>query len=102
MRTGGSLRVILNTKLYRGMPVDCPSEKTLRLTGMDDSGVLRVFLVTGATKDISNMHAALQFRLAAIEKAQAKDGRTALSDEESDENEFDDCGASKIKAPRLV
>jgi Ran-binding protein 3 len=102
MRTAGSLRVILNTKLYRGMPVECPTEKNLRLTGMDDSGILKVFLVTGATKDISNMQAALQFRLAAIEKACAKEGHPALSDEDSDENEDDDCGASKIKAPRLA
>lgn len=98
MRTSGSLRVILNTKLYRGMPVECPSEKNLRLTGMDDSGILRVFLVTGSSKDISNMHAALQFRLAAIEKAHRNDGGT-VSDSESDDDE-EECG--KIKAPRLV
>jgi len=47
MRTVGSLRVILNTKLYRGMPVELPADKNLRLTGLDDSGKPRVFLVTG-------------------------------------------------------
>jgi Ran-binding protein 3 len=100
MRTAGSLRVILNTKLYRGMPVECPTEKNLRLTGMDDTGILRVFLVTGAAKDISNMYAALQFRLKAIEKACQNEGQGSESD--SDENEEDEGeGGSKIKVPRL-
>lgn len=96
MRTAGSLRVILNTKLYRGMPVECPTEKNLRLTGMDDAGVLRVFLVTGASKDISNMFSALQFRIAAIEKACLNEGR-----DDDDDSDDDEDGRSKIKAPRL-
>jgi len=99
MRTAGSLRVVLNTKLYRGMPVECPTEKNLRLTGMDDAGVLRVFLVTGAAKDISNMFAALQFRLKAIEKACQNEGQGSESD--SDEEDDGDGPRSNIKVPRL-
>jgi hypothetical protein len=43
------------------------------------------------------MYAALQFRLAAIEKACMNEGQDGVSDEDSDENEDDD----KIKVPRL-
>ena len=102
MRTAGSLRVVLNTKLYRGMPVECPTEKNLRLTGMDDAGVLRVFLVTGTAKDISNMFAALQFRLKAIEqqeKACQNEGQGSESD--SEEEDDGDAGGDEIKVPRL-
>ncbi|XP_059394377.1 ran-binding protein 3a isoform X3 [Carassius carassius] len=47
MRTQGSLRVILNTKLWSQMQVDKASEKTLRITAMDteEQGV-KVFLIS--------------------------------------------------------
>ncbi len=47
MRTQGSLRVILNTKLWPQMQVDKASEKSLRITAMDteEQGV-KVFLIS--------------------------------------------------------
>ena len=36
MRTAGSLRVILNSKIFPGMTVEKPTEKNVRLTAMDD------------------------------------------------------------------
>uniref|UniRef100_A0A671L9L5 Ran-binding protein 3 n=1 Tax=Sinocyclocheilus anshuiensis TaxID=1608454 RepID=A0A671L9L5_9TELE len=47
MRTQGSLRLILNTKLWPQMQVDKPSEKSVRITAMDteDQGV-KVFLIS--------------------------------------------------------
>uniref|UniRef100_A0A672QSA9 Ran-binding protein 3-like n=1 Tax=Sinocyclocheilus grahami TaxID=75366 RepID=A0A672QSA9_SINGR len=48
MRTQGSLRLILNTKLWPQMQVDKASEKSVRITAMDteDQGV-KVFLISG-------------------------------------------------------
>lgn len=47
MRTQGSLRLILNTKLWPQMQVDKASEKSIRITAMDteDQG-LKVFLIS--------------------------------------------------------
>lgn len=47
MRTQGSLRLILNTKLWPQMQVDKASEKGVRITAMDteDQGV-KVFLIS--------------------------------------------------------
>ena len=47
MRTQGSLRLILNTKLWPQMQVDKASEKSVRITAMDteDQGV-KVFLIS--------------------------------------------------------
>ncbi|XP_010775119.1 ran-binding protein 3-like [Notothenia coriiceps] len=47
MRTQGSLRLILNTKLWAQMQVDKASEKSVRVTAMDteDQGV-KVFLIS--------------------------------------------------------
>ena len=47
MRTQGSLRLILNTKLWAQMQMDKASEKSIRITAMDteDQGV-KVFLIS--------------------------------------------------------
>lgn len=44
MRIQGSLRVVLNTKVWAGMSVEHPSQKSVRLTAFDPQGV-KVFLV---------------------------------------------------------
>ena len=45
MRTAGSLRVILNSKIFPEMTVEKPTEKNVRLTAMDDQ-VCNEFLVS--------------------------------------------------------
>ena len=69
MRTVGSLRVILNTKVYHGMSVEKPNEKSIRLTGMED-GEVKVFLITASSKDTDALHCALKSRLAELKSAQ--------------------------------
>jgi len=64
MRTAGSLRVILNSKVFPEMTLEKPNEKNIRLTamdGMDQS--MRVFLVSGSPKDIGTLFVALTRRL---------------------------------------
>ncbi|XP_013862900.1 ran-binding protein 3b isoform X3 [Austrofundulus limnaeus] len=67
MRTQGSLRLILNTKLWPQMQVDKASEKSVRITAMDteDQGV-KVFLIAGSSKDIGQLAAALHHRILAL------------------------------------
>merc|ERR1711997_664639 len=84
MRTIGSLRVILNTKVYHGMSVEKPNEKSVRLTGMDD-GVVKVFLIVGSPKDADALHCALKSRLAELKSTQDE-----ATESESQENESDD------------
>merc|ERR1712150_312135 len=69
MRTLGSLRVILNTKVYHGMSVEKPNEKSIRLTGMED-GVAKGFLISASPKDTDALHCALKSRLAELKSAQ--------------------------------
>jgi len=64
MRTAGSLRVILNSKIFPEMTVEKPTEKNVRLTAMDDQNPgLRVFLVSGSPKDIRTLYVALTHRV---------------------------------------
>lgn len=52
MRTQGSLRLILNTKLWAQMQMDKASEKSIRITATDaeDQGV-KVFLISVSSRE---------------------------------------------------
>ena len=45
MRTQGSLRVVLNTKVFAGMTIDRASPKSVRLTALDEDGLVKIFLI---------------------------------------------------------
>lgn len=62
MRTTGSLRVILNTPIFSNMSVEKATEKSIRMTGMDEGNV-KIFLVTASSKDIAELYRALKARL---------------------------------------
>ncbi|UYV64094.1 RANBP3 [Cordylochernes scorpioides] len=69
MRTQGSLRLILNTKVWAGMTVERPSTKTVRLTAIDTEGV-RVFLVVATPKDAEQLFNALDWRVTTLKSQQ--------------------------------
>lgn len=71
MRTVGSLRVVLNTKIWAGMSVDKPSTKSVRLTAMDSSGQIRVFLVMAGSKEIDQLYKTLDWRVTNQKKLSA-------------------------------
>ncbi|XP_051531313.1 ran-binding protein 3-like isoform X2 [Myxocyprinus asiaticus] len=74
MRTQGSLRVILNTKLWSQMQVDKASEKSLRISAMDkeEQGV-KVFLISSSSKDAAQLYAALHHRILALRNIDGKE-----------------------------
>lgn len=77
MRTQGSLRLILNTKLWPQMQVDKASEKSVRITAMDteDQGV-KVFLITASSKDTGQLAAALHHRILALKSKAEQEPET--------------------------
>uniref|UniRef100_A0A673ND92 Ran-binding protein 3-like n=1 Tax=Sinocyclocheilus rhinocerous TaxID=307959 RepID=A0A673ND92_9TELE len=89
MRTQGSLRVILNTKLWPQMQVDKASEKSLRITAMDteEQGV-KVFLISSSSKDGAQLFAALHHRILALRSisGQESDGQPAIRFSDDDES----------------
>lgn len=56
MRTQGSLRLILNTKLWAQMQMDKASEKSIRITATDaeDQGV-KVFLISVSLREVGGV-----------------------------------------------
>ncbi|XP_073910530.1 ran-binding protein 3 isoform X8 [Castor canadensis] len=97
MRTQGSLRLILNTKLWAQMQIDKASEKSIRITAMDteDQGV-KVFLISASSKDTGQLYAALHHRILALRsraeqeqeaKTPAPEPGAAPSNEEDDSDD---------------
>ncbi|XP_044076617.1 ran-binding protein 3b isoform X11 [Siniperca chuatsi] len=104
MRTQGSLRLILNTKLWPQMQVDKASEKSVRITAMDteDQGV-KVFLISGSSKDIGQLAAALHHRILALKSRADQEPETPATtipeaevpqSNEDDSDEEDNASAS--------
>ncbi|XP_017084106.1 ran-binding protein 3 [Drosophila eugracilis] len=63
-RTSGNLRLLLNTKVWAAMVAERASQKSLRLTAIDNSGVVKIFLAMGRPADIAQLHKALSERIA--------------------------------------
>ena len=49
MRTQGCLRVVLNSKIWSGMLVEKPNQKSVRFTAIDADEGVKVFLVVVST-----------------------------------------------------
>ena len=56
MRTQGSLRLILNTKVWPGMTVMRASQKSVRLTATDGDEGVKVFLLMVGTRSFTEAH----------------------------------------------
>ncbi|OWR47271.1 Ran-binding protein 3 [Danaus plexippus plexippus] len=62
-RVAGSLRVVLNTKLWPDMVVDRAANKSLRITAADAQQQVKLFLIMGTPGDIAQLHKALLSRI---------------------------------------
>uniref|UniRef100_A0A667ZDF6 Ran-binding protein 3 n=1 Tax=Myripristis murdjan TaxID=586833 RepID=A0A667ZDF6_9TELE len=113
MRTQGSLRLILNTKLWPQMQVDKASEKSVRITAMDteDQGV-KVFLISASSKDTGQLAAALHHRILALKSRAEQEPEAPAAtipeaevpqsnEEDSDEDEVNPASAS-ASTPSVV
>ena len=100
MRANGSLRVILNTKLFAGMSIERPSEKNVRLTGYDE-GQVKVFLITGGQKDIAQLSDKLLNRRPAQEAPKEEAAAKGESPAKSQDSQNED-GQSEPKKAKEV
>lgn len=97
MRTQGSLRVVLNTKLWPKMTLEKGNEKSLRITAMDTDKDIKIYLIMAAPNDIQRLWTAIDRRIQALkrgENTQTKEETsvqgTNADDEEETRTEPDD------------
>lgn len=80
-RTSGNFRVLINTKVWPGMVVEKPSQKSLRLTAIDPAdGAVKIFLVMARPDDVTSLQNALRKRI----EAEKKREKTEANDIEPD------------------
>ncbi|XP_071040868.1 ran-binding protein 3 isoform X6 [Parasteatoda tepidariorum] len=92
MRTRGSLRVVLNTKVWAGMSVEHPSVKTVRLTAYDPQGV-KVFLVMAQPNDTEQLYQALNWRVTSLKAQEGSEGRQSRVEEATSSSNLPDGSA---------
>nr|XP_028705218.1 ran-binding protein 3-like isoform X1 [Macaca mulatta] len=100
MRNQGSLRLILNSKLWAQMKIQRANHKNVRITATDlEDYSIKVFLIQASAKDTAYLYAAIHHRLVALQSfSKQKDVNQAESLSETvqqsncescDENEDD-------------
>ncbi|KAJ7987128.1 hypothetical protein DPEC_G00335540, partial [Dallia pectoralis] len=92
MRHQGSLKVILNTKVWPHTHLRRPARRNLQVTATDlETQAVRVFLIHGNARDVARLYVAIHHRLVALRasEAEAAGGRTreALCNSENEEEE---------------
>jgi len=65
MRTVGSLRVVLNTKLFPAMVCEKANEKNVRISAMEE-GEIKIFLISCSPKDADKLFTALEYRISQL------------------------------------
>ncbi|XP_067401631.1 ran-binding protein 3-like isoform X2 [Emydura macquarii macquarii] len=81
MRNQGSLRLILNTKLWTHMVIERANRKSLCITAADpEDHSIKVFLIQASSKDAGYLYAAIHHRLVALR---------SFAEQELDENQVD-------------
>uniref|UniRef100_A0A8D1NWF8 Ran-binding protein 3-like n=1 Tax=Sus scrofa TaxID=9823 RepID=A0A8D1NWF8_PIG len=85
MRNQGSLRLILNSKLWAQMEIQRASHKNLRITATDlEDYHIKVFLIQASAKDTGRLHTAIHHRLVALRSfEEQKDANQAESQSET-------------------
>ncbi|XP_019351456.1 ran-binding protein 3-like isoform X2 [Alligator mississippiensis] len=83
MRNQGSLRLILNTKLWPQMMIERGNHKSLCITAVDQEDCsVKVFLIQASSKDVQYLYAAIHHRLVALQSFVEKESDTNQVDTE--------------------
>ncbi|XP_063378944.1 ran-binding protein 3 [Cydia fagiglandana] len=100
-RVAGSLRVVLNTKIWPDMVAERAGSKSLRITATDAQHQVKLFLVMGNPGDIVQLHRAVLARISLSKRA--GDAASRLRDAR-ETGEGDDCPAHahRLHAPPLA
>ncbi|RZF32017.1 hypothetical protein LSTR_LSTR007095 [Laodelphax striatellus] len=63
VRMSGSLRVLLNTKIWADMKIEKPNRKIVRMTAMDTNGQIKIFLISSSPSESEMLFRVLDARI---------------------------------------
>lgn len=72
MRVNGSMRVVLNTKVWPQMSVDRASQKSIRISAQTESADIGVYLISGSQNDIEQVYRAIEYRVLHLRQVESK------------------------------
>ncbi|XP_059145428.1 ran-binding protein 3-like [Physella acuta] len=99
MRTQGSLRVVLNTKIWPGMTIERASAKSVRITAMDTDENVKVFLIMTNTKDSENLLRAIDWRIQRLKIQEEPHSETRPGEKRKADSDFEYPHKKKINSP---
>jgi len=73
MRTVGTLRIVLNTKLFPNMKCEKANEKNVRISALEENEI-KVFLISASPKDAEKIYKALEYRINQLNSDQKEEG----------------------------
>lgn len=89
MRHQGSLKVILNTRLWPHTQLRRPARRNLQVTATDlENHAIRVFLIQAGARDISRLHAAIHHRLVGMHCRAGLRGCGGCSEDDEDDDDI--------------
>ncbi|KAK2159832.1 hypothetical protein LSH36_145g04064 [Paralvinella palmiformis] len=100
MRTQGSLRVVLNTKVWAGMLVEMPSEKSVRITAVDHEDGIKIYLIMANRSDVSHIYSAINSRVQQLRAQEQKDKPTEAASTENTKEASQDEPAPQTHAEK--
>ncbi|KAJ8040318.1 Ran-binding protein 3 [Holothuria leucospilota] len=75
MRAQGSLRVLLNAKIWSDMIAEKVSTKNIRISAVEsDSGKVRIYLITATPNDAEQIYQGIEYRIQALKHREASSG----------------------------
>ncbi|XP_053156376.1 ran-binding protein 3-like isoform X2 [Hemicordylus capensis] len=85
MRNQGSMRLILNSKLWTQMVIERANRKSLCITATDlEDCSIKVFLIQASSKDADSLYAAIHHRLVALRSSAEQEGNANQVEPETD------------------
>jgi Ran-binding protein 3 len=100
-RSSGSLRLLLNTKVWKDQICEQPSQKSLRLTAFDTNGIIKIYLAMGRIEDMSLLHRALSLRIQRA-KDRTPEPESSPQEENSTADGEDDDGTDEPAIKRVA
>ncbi|CAD5113486.1 DgyrCDS2649 [Dimorphilus gyrociliatus] len=86
MRTQGSLRLVLNSKIWSSMTVERANTKSVRITAADGDDGVKVCLIVTSVKDADQIFSAIDWRVQQLRSQEQREASTSATTGTSSEN----------------
>lgn len=95
MRTHGSLRLILNTKIWATMVVDKASQKSVRISAQNEDGAIGMYLIQAAMNDAEQIYRAVEYRVLHLKQIMEREEAVKKATESASQKDEQEVSSSE-------